>query len=312
MTQMLKKMEGFQGEKAIAIPRPVLKTRCEKNEIIKRLYVTDIGYYPKAAFHYRERPQGSDQHILIYCMEGCGYFSIAAGEFRIQAGDFFVIPARTAHAYRADDNNPWSIYWVHFTGETGGTIVKELQEMLGFKGILRHKEKTIDLFDKIYSQLEKGFGRDAILSASLCMSHFLGTFLFGQKLFSSGKSDQRDPLENVIDYLHRHLDKTVSVEEMAAVANLSLSHFSFLFKNKTGLSPIEFFNHLKVQQAEKYLQFTKMRIKEIALEVGISDQYYFSRMFTKETGMSPIEYREKFAPKTQYNNLSYPLKKEAS
>ena len=56
---------------------------------------------------------------------------------------------------------------------------------------------------------------------------------------------------------------------------------------------MEYFNHLKVQQACQHLLFTNSRIKEVAFEVGISDPYYFSRMFTKVMGMSPKEYKEK-------------------
>ena len=80
---------------------------------------------------------------------------------------------------------------------------------------------------------------------------------------------------------------------MAKWVNLSGSHFSFIFKKKTGFSPIEYFNHLKVQKACQYLLFTDLRVKEIADKLGIEDPYYFSRMFTKLMGMSPGTYRTK-------------------
>jgi AraC-like DNA-binding protein len=71
-----------------------------------------------------------------------------------------------------------------------------------------------------------------------------------------------------------------------------VSHYSSLFKKKTGFSPIDYFNHLKIQKACQYLQFTQLRIREIALKVGISDPLYFSRLFTQTMGYSPKEYRQ--------------------
>ena len=69
---MVRKKEGFQGQKAIVIPRKILSRLCAHNNVIGNMYITDIGYYPKAKFHYRERLHGADQHILIYCLEGRG------------------------------------------------------------------------------------------------------------------------------------------------------------------------------------------------------------------------------------------------
>ena len=85
----------------------------------------------------------------------------------------------------------------------------------------------------------------------------------------------------------------INVEEIAQSVNLSVSHFTSLFKKKTGFSPIEYCNHLKIQRACQYLFFTDLRVKEISFKLGINDPYYFSRLFTKVMGVSPNEYREK-------------------
>ena len=293
MEDIIKKKEGFQGQKAIVIPRQILNTRCAKNDVINTLYITDIGYYPKAEFHYRERPHGADQHILIYCQEGGGKVTIRKTEYKIEAGDFFTIPTKTAHTYTADENDPWSIYWIHFKGTTSNQIVSCIEKKIGLKGFIRYNEKGIDLFNEMYNQLERGYGNDTLMYANMCLWHFLTTFLYNDKYNTSGKLSNKDASDIVIDYLTKHINKVLLLEDIAGEVNLSSSHISYLFKKKTGFSPIEYFNHLKVQKACQYLLFTKLRIKEIAQELGIEDQYYFSRMFTKVMGISPNEYREK-------------------
>ncbi len=293
MAQFIKKQDGFEGQKMIVIPRQILHSRCATNELINSLYITDIGYYPKAKFHFMERQNGVDQFILIYCHEGNGQVIIDNKVSKMEADEYIIIPAKSPHAYQADEKAPWSIYWIHFKGNLSGKIAAHLFQQGGTKRFLRFKEKSIELFNEIYQQLEKGYSNDNLAFANMCLWHFFSSFLFNDKCGPSGKLNYKDAIDIAIDFLSKHTEKTLTLESIALEVNLSPSHFSYLFKKKTGFSPMEYFNHLKVQKACQYLIFTKLRIKEISQEVGIEDQYYFSRMFTKVMGLSPNEYREK-------------------
>lgn len=294
MNQDLRKKEGFQGQKAIVIPRKILSDICASNNIISTLYITDIGYYPKAKFHYRERPEGADQHILIYCIEGKGQALIGNMGFTIEAGDFFVVPISISHKYEADENNPWTIYWMHFKGSIASSIVSLIgQKYNGYKGFNHDNENFIPLFNEIYNQLERGYSSDHLIYSNMCFWHYIAGFIYNSKYNANGRSDFKDSIDQAIDFLSCNLNKLLSLQEIAASVNLSPSHFSFIFKKKTGFTPVEYFNHLKVQRACQYLLFTNMRIKEISQELGIDDQYYFSRLFSKVMGLPPIEYREK-------------------
>ena len=261
--------------------------------MINGLYVTDIGYYPKARYHYMERAHGAEQNILIYCHEGKGEVTIGKKVYNMEADDFVLIPSKTPHAYTADEQTPWSIYWVHFKGSVSDKIVSNLEKKNGFRGVIRNREKSIELFNEIYAQLERGYRTDNLMYANMCLWYFFSTFLFNEKFDKAGKLSSKDPVDLVIDFLSGHIDGVLSLEEMAQEVNLSPSHFSYLFKKKTGFSPIEYFNHLKIQQACQYLLFTDLRVKEISFKLGLEDPYYFSRMFTKVMGMSPNSYREK-------------------
>jgi AraC-like DNA-binding protein len=289
-----KKREGFEGQKAIVIPRKILANQCAKNNIISTLYITDIGYYPKAKFHYRERPHGADQHILIYCYEGSGRVIIRKSDYTIQPGDFFIVPMKMAHTYAADEKNPWTIYWIHFKGSISASIISLIQKQNdSYKGFIQYNQISINLFNEMYSQMERGYSSDNLIHSNMCLWHFLTSFIYNYKYNPEGKLNFKDETDIAIDFLRKKIDQSLTLEEIAAAVNLSPSHFSYLFKKKTGFPPIEYFNHLKVQKACQYLLFTNLRIKEIALEIGISDSYYFSRMFTKVMGVPPTTYKEK-------------------
>ena len=183
---------------------------------------------------------------------------------------------------------------MHFKGQTAEAILELFyQKYNGYKGFKQFNEKTIHLFNEMYTQLERGYSLDHLIYSNMCLPHYLSTFIYTNTYTKSGEIGHKDMNEHAIDFLSKNLDKTLRLEEIATSVNLSASHFSYMFKKKTGFTPVEYFNHLKVQKACQYLLFTDLRIKEIALELGIADQLYSSRMFTKVMGVSPNEYREK-------------------
>ena len=64
--------EGFKGERAIVLPAFLIE-ELKQDPLGSELYITDIGYYPHACFHYRKRnTEEATEFILIYCMEGEG------------------------------------------------------------------------------------------------------------------------------------------------------------------------------------------------------------------------------------------------
>ena len=291
---MVQKKEGFDGQRAIVIPREILAKYCSTNPLIAGAFITDIGYYPKAKYHFRERPHGSEQHILIYCHEGKGTIQINEEGYQLNPGKFIVIPKDIPHNYTADEMTPWTIYWIHFKGDIATGLIEHFRIKNGnYKGSVDHNDTRIHLFEDLYLNLEMGYSNENLCYVNLCLLHFLSSFLFSGNYNLADKKQSIDTINISIGFMQKHIDEMLTLKAMAEWVNLSSSHFSFLFKKKTGFSPIEYFNHLKVQKACQYLLFTDLRVKEIADKLGIEDSYYFSRMFTKLMGMSPGTYRTK-------------------
>lgn len=294
--EMKKKKDGFAGQRAIVLPRKILSDFCINNVLMDNIYVTDIGYYPKAYFHFRERPKGSDQNILIYCSDGNGTVRIKNENYSLTPSTFIFIPKGVTHNYAADEKNPWTIYWVHFSGKISSSLIESFRKSSNsLKGSIDFQESRINLFEDIYSNLEMGYSNNNLCYANLCLQFFLSSFIFNDNYNYVEKKQSRDIITYSIKYMQQNTDKIISLQSIAKTANLSVSHFTNLFKKKTGFPPIEYFNHIKIQKACQYLLFTDLRVKEIADKLGIEDQYYFSRMFTKLMGISPINYRIKRA-----------------
>src|SRR5450759_4109130 len=118
------KKEGFKGQRTIVLPH-LIQIELGIYPLTKLLFVTDIGFYPNALYHYRGRPSGSEQNILIYCVEGEGWVEINNTHRKVQKNQFFIIPARVPHKYGADSSAPWSIQWLHFSGIISSSFVQE-------------------------------------------------------------------------------------------------------------------------------------------------------------------------------------------
>src|SRR3546814_9966430 len=78
----LKRRDGFLGEKQINVPVSLVDKFLKNQNFLNTLYITNIGFFPKAFFHYRERKKGCPDNILFYCLNGKGYYNVLSDDFR--------------------------------------------------------------------------------------------------------------------------------------------------------------------------------------------------------------------------------------
>lgn len=292
--KVFRKREGFSGQRLIVVPKKITTDFIVKDPITRQLYLTDIGYYPRAKYHYVCRLSGISQHIIIYCVEGSGWVEINKKKIEISPSQFITIPANTPHKYFSNENDPWTIYWVHFKGELSQHLVGLLlQQAKSSLQNITYNEKRINLFEEIYTNLERGYSGDNLRYLNMTFFHFLSSLLYASNFDYVKNMPEKDIISASVDLMQQKIHTLLGLPELSRFANLSVSHFSSVFKTKTGYSPIEYFNHLKIQKACTYLLISKMSVKEIAINLGIDDQYYFSRMFSKLMGISPTEYRKR-------------------
>lgn len=290
---MSKRRDGFQGEKLISLPQRVLKDAFRRAPALFQLFITHIGYFPKASAHYRERRKGCEDNILIYCLHGKGHFIIENKKFEVTANQFIHVPATDKYMrYWADEEDPWTIYWIHFSGHDLCSFNNSLGITL-LKGPQRipFNQKALDIWETIYQTLEMGYSTENLCNASFCLYHFIATFSFTDKHILTEKKDGSNIVDDTILNMRSNIDQKLTVQDMACRHNLSSSHFSSLFRKGTGMSPIDYFIHLKMQRACQLLYAHDTMIKTVAMDLGYDDQYYFSRIFKKYIGMSPEQYR---------------------
>jgi AraC-like DNA-binding protein len=99
----------------------------------------------------------------------------------------------------------------------------------------------------------------------------------------------------VIDFMNTNLQRRLSLNELAKLANLSASHLSRLFRTETKLSPWEYLIWLRMERARKLIATSLLSIKEVMAAVGYDSKSHFSRHFRRAFGVTPSEYRKGFS-----------------
>jgi AraC-like DNA-binding protein len=293
------KMDSFFGDRSIVMSAKILH-KIKANPLIKDLYVTDIGFYPYALHHYRRRESGIHENILIYCISGNGTIQIHGQSYLIEPNSYFVIPAHQHHIYWASENDPWSIYWIHFGGAKSHRFEKFFGLPIPIKTVTSSRvDDRINLFNEILTSLELGFSQENIEFANLSLNSLLASFFFVETYQASKGYHSKNPVDQAIFFMQENLNKSIKNQDIANHVQLSESHLSKIFRNRTGSSPFDYFINLKMQEAIRLLTNKSMRIKEVAFTLGYEDPFYFSRLFKKHIGVNPTSFLKTSKRKTE-------------
>ncbi len=158
--------------------------------------------------------------------------------------------------------------------------------------------------DACYAKIKKQFVRTVSAKKTdfpyaeqiIALYEFL-LILYKEGLLFSSESEraERDGIEVIkqaIAYIDEHISEKITLKELADCANMSEKYFCSFFSKKTGSTPIEFVNHLRIEKACELLKTHKMSVTDAALETGFESLSYFIRRFKKQMGVSPSQYKK--------------------
>ena len=287
------KKEGFKGERSIIVPASIVQNL--KTDLFgKDLHITHIGYYPQAYLHLRERKKEDViQFILIYCIDGEGWFELNGKRELVIPHQFFILPKGIAHKYGSNPTKPWTIYWMHFDGEKAAFFAVGFDHPIDISPNSNSRiQERLQLFEEIFNTLSKSLSMNNIYYSITSLFHFLGSMKFLGEYRQSVEltTRKKDCIDEVIHFMHENIERKLTLADLACQAGLSTSHLSLLFHKKTYYSPLQYLNHLRIQKACQLLDFTDMKINQISPKIGFEDSLYFTRIFKKNMGLSPSEY----------------------
>jgi len=292
MAKPTPRRDGFAGQHMIVLPDP-MREHARRHELLRGLHVTDAGYFPAAANHLVERPQGAPTTLVILCLRGSGWVKIDGKLRPVQAGDLVWVQAKQPHAYGSAEN-PWTIAWAHFGGDEvtcWGNFLRSCANVDDSLLKLPVDHLAEIGLDRVYPVMERGLStRHQIAAAAALRSAFckVGEILVERH----GVRTARERVVASVAALRQDWLRPYRLEELATGAGMSVTHYCAHFRELTGFAPIDFLIRQRIRQGCHLLDTSQLTVVQIAASVGYNDPYYFTRCFRRIMGCSPQKYRK--------------------
>lgn len=266
-----------------------MRERMAQHPLTCEMYPLAAGFYPHASGHHMQRVE-HDNWLLMYCSEGQGEVSVNnEAPQAVSAGDLISLPPGQPHSYAAHKQQPWTLHWIHFSGEPDSPTLALMPRWETVTGIGLHARLIAD-FDWLCELRLAGAHMDAYIHAAFLLRQLVSHLSLLVRRRQRGQGHAIN-IEQARKLMLENVHGSLNLDELARQTRLSKFHFSRKFKALTGEAPIQYFIGLKMQRACHLLDSASLSVKQIAADLGYDDAYYFSRLFKKVMGISPARYR---------------------
>ncbi|MBQ7384326.1 MAG: helix-turn-helix domain-containing protein [Clostridia bacterium] len=233
-----------------------------------------------------DNPTGRDDYYMLYMVRGELSVELSGETVTADSGTVIIFPPKYPYRYFYRGGEPILYFWIHFTGGYVQQLLKEcgICEMPWQVRTAKHS-KMADHFRRFYDRFMLP---EPFLSRELACALEQLILTVAQ---SANEEPQKRPLSTSLDLIHASYQKPLTVEELAQIEHLSQSRYITLFKEQYGMPPIAYIINLRMLTACELLLGTDMSVKQIGIQVGYDDPFFFSKIFKRHMGASPQSYR---------------------
>ena len=259
------------------------------------LHLQEIGQLQALKPHTSSRAN-LPSYLFFLIEEGEGRLEYGGKSYALKAGDCVFIDCRRAYSH-STEGELWTLKWCHFSGPSMAPVYEKYLER-GGQPVLRPEEETREAMASVWGKLMDVAGSGDYMRDMLINQHLseLLTLLMSESWHPETKrpAPRRASVMEVRDYLDRHYDEKISLDQLADRFYLSKFYLTHMFREQFGQTITAYLQAVRITHAKQKLRFSGESLEAIALSCGFSTPAYFSRVFREVEGIPPGVYREKW------------------
>jgi len=238
--------------------------------------------------------------ILITAGHGTVMMGDYIGEYK--TGDIYFIAGNLPHWFKKQDNKMiGAALVIHFKPGLFGEAFLQLPEIKQL-GYLLRKNDGIQLQEKSKKEIGpmimemvtlKGYQRIFLLLQCLYKISSSPAYITLTQNFSSASTNINPAIEKIIDFSFKRYLTPITLQQVAAVANMSIPTFCRFFKKNIKKTYFDFIQDLRISHACKLLTSTNKPVLEICYESGYNSWAHFSKQFKHVKEITPSQYRRR-------------------
>lgn len=254
-------------------------------------------------------PNRHENYEMVYMKKGSAVFEIAGHPVPLGPNDIVIIKPMQYHKFivKSEGGCVFIVLNFKFENRINGVYSDiPLEDFLNFvsgretgpyiKLKVSQKNEIIVLLNRILKERESSEPGSEFLNCLLVMELFVllsrALKMEWENSIKSKSPKLKELMEIAVNYIHNNFERDISLKDIAGFVFLSPSYFTRAFKEETGMSPINYLLKVRIERAKELLTDTGLKISDIALSVGFSNQQRFNEMFKKHTKMTPLQYRK--------------------
>ncbi len=241
------------------------------------------------------RPEGSGDWLLIYTESGSGRIVSGEREYFTRPGEILLYEPKAIQDYGTNPGvERWHLLWTHF-------MARPLWQPWLQWPSLAPRVRLVALPSEMRSPCRDALRRmvracriPGSVGTELAMTALKEAILWGRMACSGDLSIRADPrIARAVALLTDHFKEPFNLPDLARRCGLSVSRFSYLFRQAVGQTPGQLVEQLRLSHAGHLLRLTFLNVGEISAQCGFQDPFYFTNRFRKRYGLSPRLFRAK-------------------